>query len=351
MEISEVEVTKNEVKESEVEVKETHAEEEKPEKESNTPYDDAFRVLTRKCSKILLFLLNDVFGKNYTGDEEIIYHPTDHHMTTEGELYVQNRYADSAFSVIYKGKKDKYMMECQTKEDDTILVRLFEYALQEAFGSKVATKYALKIKFPHLSILYLCSAQSIPDEMPILVETPRGDFQFEVPVIKIKDYTLQKLFEKRLYFLFPFYIFRYDRKLASYNKNSDKLAELKQEYEMILNKLEEAYKNHEIDGTTLVEVERMIKLVFQSKAKNYKNIIKGGNEVMNNRPIFESASEQLLDQGRREGRIEGRMEGRMEERQSFARWLREEHKDSYETIARATRTDVSTVKQWLSDIQ
>ena len=53
------------------------------------------------------------------------------------------------------------------------------------------------------------------------------------------------------------------------------------------------------------------------------------------RPIFESASEQLINQGR------------MEERQSFAHRL-QQRGESYDSIASLVNVDVGTVRQWLS---
>ena len=36
-----------------------------------TPYDDVFRTMVTDCPFLLIPLINEVFGENYTGDEEI----------------------------------------------------------------------------------------------------------------------------------------------------------------------------------------------------------------------------------------------------------------------------------------
>ena len=34
---------------------------------SSTPYDDVFRTLLNDCSRLILPVLNEIFGENYTG--------------------------------------------------------------------------------------------------------------------------------------------------------------------------------------------------------------------------------------------------------------------------------------------
>lgn len=40
-----------------------------------SPYDDAFRTLMNDCIQLLIPVINEIFGKNYTGKEKIITHP------------------------------------------------------------------------------------------------------------------------------------------------------------------------------------------------------------------------------------------------------------------------------------
>ncbi len=49
----------------------------------NTPYDDVFRTLLNDCSHLILPVLNEVFGENYKGDEEIIFSPNEHFLNRQ----------------------------------------------------------------------------------------------------------------------------------------------------------------------------------------------------------------------------------------------------------------------------
>ena len=37
-----------------------------------TPYDDAFRTMMNDCIQLLIPVINEIFGKNYTGKEKLL---------------------------------------------------------------------------------------------------------------------------------------------------------------------------------------------------------------------------------------------------------------------------------------
>ncbi|MCI9196896.1 MAG: hypothetical protein HFH55_03140 [Lachnospiraceae bacterium] len=45
---------------------------------TSTPYDDVFRTLLNDCSQLVIPVINEVFGENYSGKEEIIFSPNEH---------------------------------------------------------------------------------------------------------------------------------------------------------------------------------------------------------------------------------------------------------------------------------
>ena len=47
--------------------------------------------------------------------------------------------------------------------------------------------------------------------MNIVINTPGGSVNFDVPVMKINSYSLGQIFERDLYFLLPFYIFNLEK--------------------------------------------------------------------------------------------------------------------------------------------
>ena len=41
-------------------------------------YDGAFRTILNDCRKLIIPLINEIFGEEYTGDEEIQFFPNEH---------------------------------------------------------------------------------------------------------------------------------------------------------------------------------------------------------------------------------------------------------------------------------
>ncbi len=109
-------------------------------KNISTPYDDAYRTLMNDCNQLLIPLVNEVFGKNYAGDEKIIQHPNEHFINQQD------------------GKSQK-----------------------------------LTVTIPNASVIFLRSDKSTPDEMVIEMITPGGKVEFNVPVMKIKTYSLKEI--------------------------------------------------------------------------------------------------------------------------------------------------------------
>ncbi|MCD8007024.1 MAG: hypothetical protein LUF29_08710 [Oscillospiraceae bacterium] len=83
------------------------------ERKYNTPYDDVFRTLLNDCKMLLLPVLNEIFGENYTGNERIVYSKNEHFMNRQdGEE--EERITDASFTVIGEETK-KYLFECQAR--------------------------------------------------------------------------------------------------------------------------------------------------------------------------------------------------------------------------------------------
>ena len=55
----------------------------------NTPYDDTFRTLLQDCPELVVPLINELFGTNYTGREVVV--------SNENEIFLRNP----------EGKKEK----------------------------------------------------------------------------------------------------------------------------------------------------------------------------------------------------------------------------------------------------
>ena len=306
----------------------------------STPYDDAFRTLVNDCARLLIPVINEVFGKHYSGDEEIVFHPNEHFINQQDGSEAK-RITDSSFSIIGE-TEDRYLFECQSRPDNSMLIRIFEYVTQIALDEGEIVEDVLEVSIPNAAILFLRSNRKTPDEMKILIHTPGGDVQFGIPVMKMKNYSKENIFDKKLYFLLPFYIFIHEAEFEVYESNSNKLEELKQEYVEIFGRLEEAAAEGKLSYYYMRSIVEMSKLVLENIAKKYEKVRKGVDSVMGG-AILEHESKTIHN----EGRLEGRMEGRMEEKRLIAMRLYKKGTKA-EDIADVVDASVNLVKEWIS---
>ena len=200
-------------------------------------YDGAFRTIINDCKQFLLPYINEVFGEHYTGEETIEFCPNEHFIDQQDHPDIK-RITDTNFFV--KGKTiKKYHLECESSRySSKILIRLFEYDAQIALDDASFGEDKITVTFPNTSVLYLRSTSKTPDTMEIEINVPGGQARYSVPILKINNYSIDEIFEKRLYLLIPFYIFTYESEFAVYNNNRQRLQELKHEFEKIVGKLD-----------------------------------------------------------------------------------------------------------------
>ena len=266
-------------------------------KNIGTPYDDAFRTMTNDCSQLLIPMVNEIFGKHYRGDEKIIFHPNEHYLNQQ-DGNEDKRITDCDFSIIGE-TEERYSFECQSLPDNSMLVRIFEYVTQIALDAGSILGDTLEVTIPNAAVLFLRSTSSTPDQMKILMHTPGGDVEFGIPVMKIKQYTIESIFEKKLYFLIPVFIFNRESDFKIYEADSSHLEQLKQEYSEILTKLEEAAAQGDLPYYYMRSIIDMTKLVLENIAKKFERIKEGVNSVMGGR-ILEHESKTIYNEGRNE---------------------------------------------------
>lgn len=89
---------------------------------SSTAYDDAYRTMLEKCSSLVLPVINELFGEDYCGDEEVVLNQNELFITTPDEKSVE-RITDSSMQVVTTDRKSRYHIECQSTPDQSILIR------------------------------------------------------------------------------------------------------------------------------------------------------------------------------------------------------------------------------------
>jgi len=306
-------------------------------------YDGAFRTILNDCRKLIIPIINEIFGEEYTGDEEIQFFPNEHFIDQQDEAGLE-RITDTNFRILGKIQK-KYHIECESSlPDGKIIIRLFEYDAQIALDEGEVTEETLTVIFPHTAVLYLRAYKKTPDKMKYVIVTPGGTVQYDVPIMKVQTYSLDDIFEKRLLLLIPFYIFSHEKSFPEYNSNEQKLEELKAEYQVILERLDELERQGIIgafDKRTIIDLSGD---VIQEIAKKYENVQKKVGDMMRG-TMIETSARRILNQGIEQGIKQGIEQGINENKKETALRMLKIGKLTIEEIAECSELSVAEVEQ------
>ena len=294
-------------------------------------YDGAFRTILNDCRKLIIPVINEIFGETYIGEEEMQFFPNEHFIDQQDEAD-RERITDTNFTIFGKIPK-KYHIECESSlPDGKITIRLFEYDAQIALDEGEVTEETLTVTFPNTAVLYLRTYKKTPDKMKYVIVTPGGTVQYDVPIMKVQKYTLDDIFEKRLLMLIPFYIFSHEKGFPEYNSNEQKLAELKAEYQEILKRLDELEQQGVIgafDKRTIIELSGD---VIKEIAQKYENVQKGVGDIMGG-ALIETSARRLKN------------EAENETKKQTALKLLKRGKQTVEEIAEDTGLSITEVEQ------
>ena len=273
-------------------------------------YDGAFRTILNDCRKLIIPVINEIFKEHYTGEEEIRFFPNEHFLDQQ-DAADKERITDTNFQIIGRIVK-KYHLECESSlPDGKITIRLFEYDAQIALDEGEVTEETLTVTFPNTAVMYLRSYKKTPDKMKYVIVTPGGTVQYDVPIMKVQSYSLDEIFEKRLLMLIPFYIFSHEKSFSEYNNNEQKLEELKAEYRIILERLDDLEKQGIIgafDKRTIIELSSD---VIREIARKYENVQKGIGAMMRG-PLIQTEARTILNRGISQGISQGISETKKE---------------------------------------
>ena len=302
-------------------------------------YDGAFRTILNDCRKLIIPVINEIFREEYTGEEKIEFLPNEHFLDQQDEAD-KERITDTNFRVIGKITK-KYHLECESSlPDGKITIRLFEYDAQIALDEGEVTEETLTVTFPNTAVLYLRNYKKTPDKMKYVIVTPGGTVKYDIPLMKVQNYTLDDIFEKRLLLLIPLYIFSHEKNFPEYNSNEQKLEKLKSEYRYILERLDELEQQGVIgafDKRTIIELSSD---VLKEIAQKYGNVQKGVGDIMGG-ALIETEARTILNQGIKQGKTQGISETK---KQTALRMLKM-GKLTIEEIAECSELNIAEVEQ------
>ena len=266
-------------------------------KGSDKPFDRTFRTMAEKMPELLIPLINEVFGTDYPLDEEVVQLRNEHQkdkdsITTDSFIRIRNT---------------MYHIECQSVNDNTMAIRMFEYDAMIAIENAVAKEKGIfKIFMPKSCVLYVRANETTPKNHQVVVVFPDGnEHTYQIPCIRCDEYSIEEIFTKKLLFFLPYYMARYQNLKAADNRKIQLLLDEVQDISDRLSAVAEddQKKRLVMDLTKLIV--QLSDYIFEKET----TIKEGVENIMLNKPYM-LESERL----RKEGFTQGETKWRMEER-------------------------------------
>lgn len=260
-------------------------------------FDRLMKRALRLSKKPVIEFINSLYGRHYIPDSSTITYLNSEYPTEKSK-----EYADSMIAI---NGTDKFHMEIQIGNDNTMVFRMFEYEYRQARESAEYNSEKYELHFAEPKVIYLQHTRNTPDTMRIRITFEgQGQFDYKVKTFKALNYSPEELAKKNMYLLIPFQLLAV-RELKSKHISTEREKVLLEEYDKrlasMLKVLDNGYKEHIISQEDYRELYFMIEDI---KKYLYQDIPK-----VEEREVSQMVKEKTLlwsEQVREEGREEGR---------------------------------------------
>ena len=307
---------------------------------SETAYDDAFRTMESECDDIVIPFVNHMFGENYD-KTAVIKRLRNEHFVEKEDGSNDKRITDSNFEIEFGNMVKKYHLECESsKYDGTILIRMFEYNTQIALDEAQKSTDTIRLRFPHTGLLLLRESPNAPHRARVEMELPGGQIpSYEVPIIRMSDYTIDDIFEKKLYMLIPFYMFNYESRLDEINRSEEETGTFIKMYDGIFGRLKAEHDAGNLSDLSYSVIIRMTHSVAY-KLTMKREIVQEKVGVFMGGKVLDLPEIRIYHQGKAEGKAEGIAEEQVNtERERKRADVAEERAEKAEERADAAEAD------------
>ncbi len=249
--------------------------------------DEVLKFLFSTSNKVLVKLLNGIFDENF--DSEEVELTVSNNEFVEDDLGILR--GDMFFDILNKNhNKASYHIEFQTKNDNTMIVRMFEYGFKKGKEQlKNSKKFKEEIKtiyFPKQKVIFFEENKNIENQLKLKIVFPdEQKIIYTIDVIKYWEYTNEELKEKKMFPLMPLQLFNLRKELEkAHNKNDlKKIKELSKKAKNLAEKLAKEsaklFEEDEILGEDFHKMLLAIQNLIEYLNRNYMKDENIENEV------------------------------------------------------------------------
>lgn len=270
-------------------------------------FDRLMKRALRLSKGTVIEFINSLYGKHYDAENSTITYLNPEYPTNE-----HKEYADSMLEI---NGTDKYHMEIQMENDDTMVFRMFEYEYQQARESARGSRDSYEMRFAEPKVIYLQHTKNTPDEMQIRITFEgQGSFDYKVRTFKALAHTPEELANAKLYLLIPFQLLatrELKRKDISSEKRKYLLGEYDKRLESMVKVLDNAYRNRNIQTEDYQQLYVMIQDIREYLYKGIPEVnSREVNKMLEEKDML--WSERIAYQAEARGEAKGEARGKAE---------------------------------------
>ena len=282
--------------------------------------DVILKYLFSMSDRVLINLLNGVFNENFREDEVTISKNDsefiDHNMNViRGDMFIG-----------LNKKRANYHIEFQTRNDSTMIIRMFEYGFQSVRDEVEHEDNITTIYMPKQKVIFFEENRNIEDILKMrIVLQDSTEIVYKVDVIKYWEMDKQYLYKNKMYPLLPIQLFNLRKELSKAKEKNDidKIDELckkaKQLAYELADMVAQLFNQNEIIGDDLHKMLLGIQNLIEYLNNNYMNNKNIEQEVNNmTKSLYD---EEVARINREQGIEKGREEGRYIEARAIAKSL------------------------------
>lgn len=202
----------------------------------------------------------------------------------------------------------QYHMECESRPGGRISIRMIEYDFAIAVENATRDGDITEIHFPKSCVLYLRQTRNTKDKKILYMRFADGTkAKYIVPLVKVQQYTKEEIFRKKLYFLLPFYIIRYERHLKRLEKSEAETEKFLEECEEITDRLRSSSDLDDTEYSYLLDCIHRVSSHILRKTPLLKERV---DRIMRGK-VLRLRTDVILEQGMKKGMAQGMRQGEL----------------------------------------
>ncbi len=268
----------------------------------SSDYDSVFKTLKKRHQRLFIAVIKMAFDKHYPMNVHVELLPTDGQFVIPDDEGVDIEERDSDMLLVIQG--DKYLVECQSYDDETMAIRIAEYSFIAARNTVDDRNGRMVFTMPNYVVLYVKSGSSTPEYTKISFRFPDGEtVDYDSKNLFISDFSRERIIEEGLYVFIPFYVIRYYTALS---KGED-TALAEEDLEYFVREMDRLTQEGLMLGEENVNIKGLTQTVIRHITDGNENEerlvnIMGGH-------VLETLTEKCLREGREQGREQGLEQG------------------------------------------